>query len=531
MGLRAFFLSAAPAPARPVAPHVRAAVGHPAPTPAAQAKAAPAPARPVAPHVRAAVGHPAPAPAAQAKAAPAPARPVAPHVRAAVGHPAPAPAAQAKTTGMKPPAAHVAAAVARSSAKPAAQAKPAATATARTPAPHLAAALQRAPAPPPRPAAGVLQRSARQVAWQKRRQGYIDDVGATNQTIHGLDNTQPSYFTLFPDVPADVKVSISGLPSSGPLKLGQTESQMVNFSYSMKEISEAAPELQTAIISDKSKKISSIRLSANDKKTNKRLVGLVKKRKLSEVYKDEVRPYHVTKRRKMLERTATSLSKTEIRAILDEAKKDPQVKIRKDFDKEVNRRLALKAHKSTRKDEGRRRMKSARQFAYGPIHSSLPVDVANNDQEIHAESAIYTQTEKNTNEEITMVYGTKVPCLACQAFFRGKGAPHLMIDHSSFAWLSESSLKQLGFKKGEIQQYLLHIRATLGNSGINEYGVSSGEIAITDLTVEDDPSSDSEDEDARTGFDYRKLSSGKKKPTKKDQSFLMEIETVGKGYK
>ncbi len=346
MELRAFFLSAAPAPARPVAPHVRAAVGHPAPTPAVQAKAAPAPARPVAPHVRAAVGHSAPVPAAQAKAAPAPARLVAPHVRAAVGHPAPAPAAQAKTTGMKPPAAHVAAAVARSSAKPAAQAKPAATATARTPAPHLAAALQRAPAPPPRPAAGVLQRSARQVAWQKRRQGYIDDVGATNQTIHGLDNTQPSYFTLFPDVPADVKVSISGLPSSGPLKLGQTESQMVNFSYSMKEISEAAPELQTAIISDKSKKISRIRLSANDKKTNKTLVGLVKKRKLSEVYKDEVRPHHVTKRRKMLERTATSLSKTEIRAILDEAKKDPQVKIRKDFDKEVNRRLALKAHRA-----------------------------------------------------------------------------------------------------------------------------------------------------------------------------------------
>ena len=58
-------------------------------------------------------------------------------------------------------------------------------------------------------------------------------------------------------MPADVKVSISGLPSLGPLKLGQTESQMVNFSYSMKEISEAAPELQTAIISDKSKKISS----------------------------------------------------------------------------------------------------------------------------------------------------------------------------------------------------------------------------------------------------------------------------------
>lgn len=372
---------------------------------------------------------------------------------------------------------------------------------------------------------------AKQAAWLKRKQGYIDDVTATNTTIHGLDNTQPSYFTLFPDVPADVKVSISGLPSSGPLNLGQTESQIVNFSYSMKEISKAAPELQTAVISDKTKKINRIRLSANDKKTNKKLVGLVNGKKLSDVYKDRVRRHHVTKRRTTLERAAASLSKTELRAIVNEVKGNPKVKNRKDFDKEVNRLLALKAHKSTRKDETRRRMKSARQFAYGPTHSNLPVDVANNDEEIHAESAIYTQTAKNPNEEITMVYGTKVPCLACQTFFRGKGVSNLMIDHSSFAWLSESSLKQLGFKKGEIQKYLLHIRTTLGTAGINEYGVSSGEIAITDLTVDADPASDSEDEDARNEFDYQKLGSGKKKATKKDQAFLMEIDTVGKGYK
>jgi hypothetical protein len=214
-----------------------------------------------------------------------------------------------------------------------------------------------------------------------------------------------------------------------------------------------------------------------------------------------------------------------------EVEGNPLVTNRKAFDKEVNRLLALKAHKSTRRDEGRRRMKSARQFAYGPIHSSLPVDVANNDEEIHAESAIYTQTEKNPNEEITKVYGTKVPCLACQTFFRGKGVGDKMMDHSSFAWLSESSLKQLGFKKGEIQLYLLHIRATLGGSGINEYGVSSGEIAITDLTVDSDPASDSEDEDARKGFDYQTLGSGKKTPTKKDKDFRMEIDTGGKGYK
>jgi hypothetical protein len=93
---------------------------------------------------------------------------------------------------MKSPAAHVAAAVAHSSAKPAAQAKPAATA------PHLTAAIQRAPAPLPRLAAGVLQRASRQAAWQKRRQGYIDDVDATNQTIHGLDNTHRSYLEESP---------------------------------------------------------------------------------------------------------------------------------------------------------------------------------------------------------------------------------------------------------------------------------------------------------------------------------------------
>lgn len=521
MTLRASFLSPAPAPARPVAPHVRAAIGHSAPVPATQAKAAPAPARPVAPHVRAAIGHPAPAPATQTKAAPASVRPVAPHVRAAVGHPAPA--AQAKTAGMKPPAAHVAAAVARSSAKPAAQAMPAATV--RPPAPHLAAAIQLASAPPPRPAAGVLQ-PAKQAAWLKRKQGYIDEVGAANQTIHNLDKTQPTYFKLFPDVPADVKVSISGLPSSGPLNLGQTQSQMVNFSYSMKEVSNAAPELQTAIISDKSKKISRVRLSANKKNTNKKLVSLVKDKKLSDVYKHGLRPHHVAKRRKTLEQAAPSLSKTEVRAILNAAKGNPQVKLRKDFDKEVNKQLALKAHKKTRKDEARRRMKSARQLAY-VTYPNLPVDVANNDEGIHGESAIYTQTAKNPNEEVTMVFGTKVPCLACQTFFRGKGVSHLMIDHSSFAWLSEPSLKQLGFAKDEIQKYLLHIRATLGGSGINEYSVSSGEIAITDLTVDADPASDSEDEDAREEFDYQKLST----ETKKNQEFLMEIETAGKGYK
>lgn len=466
--------------------------------------------------------------AAQPKAAGAPGvRPPASHVAAALARVAAPPAAALPkilpaTAPAAPRAPHVAAALAASrSAQPkAGPARPQVAA-------HVAAAAERRGAPPP--PAGVVQRS--QAAWLKRKQAYVDGTAEGNKAIKTLTGSSQNYFDLSADVPADVKVAIHGQPRSGPLNLNRDASQMVNFSYSLKELQSVEPELQTALIRNTtSATIDKIRLSANTSTINSGIRKLTKTRNLGKLYRKEIRPFHVTRRRAMLEREAAKVGKRDLRKILDEVKERKKGKARVSFDRGVNKRLAALLHARTKKEEARKRMKSARGFALDPRYTGLPVHVPDNTDNIHAESAIEAETETQPNEEIAMVYGTKVPCLACQAFFQGKGVRNLLMDHSSFAWLSESSLKQLGFKKDEIKDYLLHIRSTLGTLGLNEYGVSSGEISIADLTVDDDPASDSEDEDARSAFDYRKVGSGKKKPSKKDLELQTEIEKYGKHF-
>lgn len=506
---------------RKEAVHVSAATVRPGAP--AQAKLA-SPLAP-APHVAAAIARPSPQLAAPKAVLPK----VAPVHRAPAAHLAAAlasrGAAQAKPAASRPPAAHVAAAL---SAARAAQAKsiPARPAAAA----HVAAAAARGQAaPPPAARPGVVQRS--QAAWLKRKQGYVDGTQAANQAISTLTGNASDYFKLHADVPADSKASIIGLTQSGPLALDQDASQMVNFSYSLKERGSVEPELQTALIRDKtSKAVTRIRISANTSAINSTLAGFTTRRKLGNYYKRVIRPHHVERRLGMLEREASLIGKRDLRAVVESVRKSQVAKgdpSRKNFYRKVNKKLALLLHQRTRKAEARKRMKSARGFAFDPRYTNLRIHFPDNTDNYHAESAIQEETDNQPNEEIERVYGTKVPCLACQAFFQGKGVRALLMDHSSFAWLSKSSLKQLGFTEDQIKEYLLHIRTTLGTLGINEYGASSGEIMISDLTVDADPASDSEDEDARTSFKFKRVGSRKKKPSKKDTEFKMEIETVG----
>jgi hypothetical protein len=469
--------------------------------------------RKLAPHVARAIG------AAQAKpepAAGAASRAPAPHLSRAL---APGASPQARPAGERPgPAAHVRQAVARGGLQQKAQ-------PAASPAPHVAAAMAR-PAPDVRgqapragAARGALQRmelstqEAKKLA-QKQKQSkqtrersarlksYLEiGIGEVHQDL------EKPFFKAFTSGPVqDFKVGIEGLETS-PLKVGEDLSQLSNFSTSIKEIYDAKPEVQTAIVRDKTTNQIRVKLSTNFNSKNKLIRRDTGGATLKTYYKELVRPSHVVKRQNSVKSHLRRLKDGEIVKVLDETLE--KVKDKSEFDKTANLKLAKIGHQGSKTGEVRRRLKSARRFSLRSEYSDVPIEVVDNPFNFHSESAILDECISK-NEELRKVIGTKVPCLACKAHFAGKSVPELLLRHTSFGWVSTSSMKQLGRSlKGTISQkdvtwYLNHLHEKLGGSELKAYSVSSGEISIQDLTVRDD-SSDSEDEEAQTKYDYRTI--------------------------
>jgi hypothetical protein len=451
--------------------------------------------RKLAPHVARAIG------AAQAKPDPARSaeRVAAPHLSRAL---AAGGAPQAKLAGGRPgPAPHVRQAVARCVLQQKTPPSP-------RPAPHLAAALA---APPP-----VVQKmelspeQAKLLAKQERRRrtleratqqrGYIDT--GIGELHRGLEKP---FFTAHHSGPVqDFKVGIAGLETA-PLGLDLELSQLSNFSTSIKDLYGAKPEVQTAIVRDKSTNQTRVKLSTNFNAKNKRIRKDTGGTTLKAFYGKDLRPSHVAKRHNSVKSHLRRLDDSEIEKTLEETW-DP-TKGEKEFDQAANLRLAKIGHLGSRQGEVRRRIKSTRQLALNSAYSDALVEVADNPFDYHAESAVLDECIAK-NEELQKIIGTKVPCLACKAHFAGKSVPGLLLRHTSFGWVSSSSMKQLGrailgtITQEDVAWYLNHLHKTLGGSDLKAYAVSSGKISVKDLTVFDDPS-DSEDEEAQTKYDYR----------------------------
>lgn len=118
--------------------------------------------------------------------------------------------------------------------------------------------------------------------------------------------------------------------------------------------------------------------------------------------------------------------------------------------------------------------------------------------DIHAESAILEELKAQANKAIIAVGGTKVACTACQAYYTKYKHEDLLGDNTSFAWLSESSINQLGFDADEVTEYLVAIREILEKrlADLRFFEGKSGTFGEENLVEESDIDTDSEDEDA-----------------------------------
>lgn len=369
--------------------------------------------------------------------------------------------------------------------------------------------------------------SAAAINWQIRRQKLDDSVDIANDKIQKASGALQAFFEKLTSVPANIRVKISKLADAVGVKLDREHSRLAYFStsvleYTKQELStnKRTPEIQTAIVEDQNTKALSVHISGNNSGANLLLQQQLGKKTLEKGYNDTIKPFHIKRKADALEENVKKRKVEDVKRL----KLDPIHKLgdykkvkktgefvlkdgsgpsipRKQFRRNAVKALAVSSHKETKTDPQNRQRKGARHFVkkeYNPKLKNVQVRVPSNSRDIHAESAILEDVKAQADKVIIAVGGTKVACTACQAYYTKLKQEALLGDNTSFAWLSESSMNQLGFDPDKVTEYLLEIKNIL-DSRINKlrfYEGKSGTFKDEDMTPETDLDTDSEDEAA-----------------------------------
>ncbi|SEM63050.1 hypothetical protein SAMN04488505_105237 [Chitinophaga rupis] len=369
--------------------------------------------------------------------------------------------------------------------------------------------------------------SAAAINWQKRKQKLDDSVDIANDKILKASGALQAFFEKLTSLPANIRVKISKLADAVGVKLDREHSRLAFFStslleYTKQELStnKRTPEIQTAIVEDQNTQGLSVHISGNNSGANLLLQQQLGKKTLEKGYTDTIRPFHIKRKAAALEENVKKRKAEDVKRLkLDNnrrlsdykkvKKKDEfvlkdgsgQPISRKQLRKNVAKALAVSSHKETKTGPQNRQRKGARHFVKKERNTKLKnvqVRVPSNSRDIHAESAILESLKNQADQIIVAVGGTKVACTACQAYYTKLKQEALLGDNTSFAWLSESSMNQLGFDADKVTEYLLEIKSIL-DSRINKlrfYEGKSGTFNDDDLTHETDLDTDSEDEAA-----------------------------------
>ncbi|HEY8915790.1 MAG TPA: hypothetical protein VIM87_05105 [Chitinophaga sp.] len=369
--------------------------------------------------------------------------------------------------------------------------------------------------------------SAAALNWQKRKQKLDDSVDIANDKIQKTTGAVKAFFEKLTSLPANIRVKIIGLANAVGVKLDQEHSRLAFFStslleYTKQELStnKRTPEIQTAIVEDQNTKGLSVHISGNNSGANLLLQQQLGKKTLEKGYTDTIRPFHIKRKAAALEENVKKRKVEDVKRLkldtnhrLSDYKKGKkknefvlkdgsgQPISRKQLRKNVAKSLAVSSHKETKTGPQNRQRKGARHFVKKERNTKLKnvqVRIPSNSRNIHAESAILESLKNQADQIITAVGGTKVACTACQAYYTKLKQEALLGNNTSFAWLSESSINQLGFDADKVTEYLLEIKSIL-DSRINDlrfYEGKSGTFNDDDLTHETDIDTDSEDEAA-----------------------------------
>lgn len=380
------------------------------------------------------------------------------------------------------------------------------------------------------PSNGTNGLSAAAIKWQERKQKLSDKVDAANDAIKKATKNVDDFYEKLLNVPANIRVKINDLVDAAKVKLDKEHSRLAYFSTSILAITKeksspvkkATPEIQTAIIKD-SKGALSLKISGNNSNVNNFLSAELGGKTLEQGYQSTVRPFHVKRKASALEDGFKQQKPESLKRIkLTELPKQPKVGdfkkdkkkdvfvlrdgsgkpyTPKEFKKAIKEAFAYDLHKSTKTQWQNRQRKGARHFVKKHRNKQLskaPVSVPKNALDIHAESAILEELKAQANKAIIAVGGTKVACTACQAYYTKYKHEDLLGDNTSFAWLSESSINQLGFDADEVTEYLVAIREILEKrlADLRFFEGKSGTFGEENLVEESDIDTDSEDEDA-----------------------------------
>lgn len=371
--------------------------------------------------------------------------------------------------------------------------------------------------------------------WRERKKKLGEKVDAANEAIKKASGDVNDFYKKLLNLPANIRVQIEGLVAVSKLKLDKEHSRLAYFSTSLLEMTQeaptvkkASPEIQTAIIEERKTSVLSVEISGNSSSANSFLAAALGGKPLEDGYTDAIQPFHVKRKARTLrnsvkKKKARQLKKTRITQLPNEPKIDDFERdaatgtfalkdgtgpshTPDDFKDILKLELAYDMHRSTKTGAQNRQRKGARNFVKvhrGAALSTASVRVPVNAGNFHAESAILEDLENlkaQADKAIIAVGGTKVACTACQAYYTKHKQEALLGDNTSFAWLSESSISQLGFEADKVTEYLEDIKNILNHrlAQLRFFEGRSGTYEQENLEAETDVGTDSEDEAAVT---------------------------------
>ena len=305
--------------------------------------------------------------------------------------------------------------------------------------------------------------------------------------------------------PMNPAVFLSGLTRTEKAQLDKVHARLSAISYRLKEYvnslqkTTVTPEVQVAVALGASGNLQ-IWISGNSSAANAKL-QVNSLFGMGQYYVDHLRELNVRARRDALVKIGKSIkSKSATQALRnkgiglsDEESSTPQKR----------EAVARALHKLGKRTNERMRAKRARKFA--KKHVGVDVKVAQNPRDMHAEAAILANIHA-VSSKLQSVGGTKVACLACQAYFTHYNEQGLLGDHTGYAWLSRSSQAQLREIFNDInsmEDYLIRIYGLLTNrlQSLSFYTGQAGELRVADMPDESDADlTDSEDESAIAGL-------------------------------
>ncbi|WP_199317197.1 eCIS core domain-containing protein [Planktothricoides raciborskii] len=356
----------------------------------------------------------------------------------------------------------------------------------------------------------VKNKASGKEKFEEQMKAMNEMIEKANHKIKEIHKIKATFGTDSSTTPMNPAVFFKEIPTTDSLNISKTKARLANFSSMVKEFVNAqqkksvTPEIQTALVKSSIDAAEAIYVSGNTSKGNKKM-GVKKATVLGDYYRDKIRPISIYRRTRGLEKAAKSMFVTRKGTIVVKKGFKERLSITKEDDrqaiiKKVVRQL-LKEHK---KNPDRLSGTSSRKFA--KAHSKKLLIVPKNTQNIHAESAILASL-RDTKDKIQEIGGTKVACMACQAYFTRLGEESLLGDDTGYAWISKSSQQQIKLLIDSIESaedYLIHLAKILESrlSSLKRYTGAAGEKRVEEADLESDVDmTDSEDEESLTDLE------------------------------